>query len=64
MNLLQMSCLITWDQNKSAPNLKKEGQDKPYNQTQLPKVNDFDLCFVLKFFQILNPRTNPKGLDF
>ena len=43
---------------------KIQGQGKPYNQTQLHKVNDCDFCFVSKCFHISNSRTKPAGLDF
>ena len=43
---------------------KIQGQCKPYNQTQLHKVNDFDSFFVSKCLYILNSRTELRKLDF
>ena len=76
INLLQMFCVITWDQKKQPPSSEKneaifqfyisklQGQGKPYNHTQSHKVNYFDFCFVLKCFHISKSRTKPEGLDF
>ena len=41
-----------------------QGQGKPYNDTKLHKVNNFDFCFVPKCFHISNSRPKLTGLDF
>ena len=73
MNLLQMPCMITYVP-KNQPltskkwgrflvfNIKNQGQGKTSNQTQCHKVNDFDFCFVPKYFHISNLGPSPEDL--